>query len=267
MDEALAADAAARSGPYAGTVGAFVVPASRLEEVAASRVRPPQVSVILDRHVDRALAHVAAFDAVPIVALETPRNVDATRGELIETLIAWSHVRPGRIAVFCEVVGGATPLTRVDDALERLALERRTSRAFAAKIRTGGETPEMIPSDELLTHVLAACARLDIPFKATAGLHHPLRSKREGMTQHGFLNLLVASAVAHRDSDAFATIQAALEEEDSSAFVLEDDALIWRDHRFGAATLAAMRVELFSSFGSCSLTEPIDGLRELGFLE
>src|SRR5207245_1843911 len=44
-----------------------------------------------------------------------------------------------------------------------------------AKIRTGGVTAEAFPDPDRLSGFLLAAARRRLPFKATAGLHHPLR--------------------------------------------------------------------------------------------
>jgi hypothetical protein len=120
-----------------------------------------------------------------------------------------------------------------------------------AKVRCGGS---VLPSVPALAELVQACRRLEVPFKATAGLHHPVRSGDD----HGFLNLLAAAV--------FGDEEEALAEEDPSAFAVTDETFGWRDRRAEADEIARIRRELFVSFGSCSAQEPIDGLRELGFL-
>ena len=120
-----------------------------------------------------------------------------------------------------------------------------------AKVRCGGS---VLPSVPALAEFVQACRRLEVPFKATAGLHHPVRSGDE----HGFLNLLAASV--------FGDEEEALAEEDPSAFSVAEDAYVWRERRAGRDEIASIRRELFVSFGSCSAQEPIDGLRALGML-
>src|ERR1039458_1007223 len=44
------------------------------------------------------------------------------------------------------------------------------------KVRTGGLTPEAIPESEAVADFLCRAAARRLPFKATAGLHHPIRS-------------------------------------------------------------------------------------------
>jgi hypothetical protein len=119
-----------------------------------------------------------------------------------------------------------------------------------AKVRCGGS---VLPSVPALAEFVQACKRLEVPFKATAGLHQPLRHGNE----HGFLNLL-ASAV-------FGDEEEALADEDPDSFEVSAASFRWRAQTAGALELSQAR-ELFVSFGSCSAQEPIDGLRALGML-
>ena len=119
-----------------------------------------------------------------------------------------------------------------------------------AKVRCGGSVLPTVPA---LAEFVLACRRLEIPFKATAGLHHPVRRGDE----HGFLNLL-AAAVFEDEEDALA-------EEDPAAFAVSAESFRWRDLSADAYEVARAR-ELFVSFGSCSAQEPIDGLAALGML-
>ena len=59
-------------------------------------------------------------------------------------------------------------------------------RGAFAKVRCGGAT---VPTVAELAAFIRACREAGVPFKATAGLHHPIR--RDG--EHGFLNLLAAA--------------------------------------------------------------------------
>ena len=109
-------------------------------------------------------------------------------------------------------------------------------RGAAAKIRCGGGT---VPSTAELATFIRACRDADVPFKATAGLHHPVR--RDG--EHGFLNLLAAAA-----SD---DVEAMLESEDPEELLAVD---------------ARRAREALRSIGSCSFWEPVDELKALGVL-
>jgi hypothetical protein len=139
-------------------------------------------------------------------------------------------------------------------------------RGLRAKIRTGGVTQDAFPSAEAVAEFIRACRREGVPFKATAGLHHPLRCARPLTyepnaavgTMHGFVNVFIAAALP---DDA----EAILEETDPRAFAFTDDAATWRDRRVDLAGLKAMRT-FATSFGACSFEEPIDELKELGWL-
>ena len=104
-----------------------------------------------------------------------------------------------------------------------------------------------------LAEFVQACRRLEVPFKATAGLHQPLRHGDE----HGFLNVLAAAV--------FGDEEEALADEDPGSFAVSPESFRWRERTAGANEIAESR-ELFVSFGSCSAQEPIDGLRALGLL-
>lgn len=139
-------------------------------------------------------------------------------------------------------------------------------RGLRAKIRTGGITKDAFPTPDAVANFIRACKREGVPFKATAGLHHPLRCVRPLTYEpnavvgpmHGFVNVFLAAALV---DDA----EAILRETDAKAFTFDDDGAAWRDRRVSLGDLEAMR-ELATSFGSCSFEEPIDDLKELGWL-
>jgi hypothetical protein len=117
------------------------------------------------------------------------------------------------------------------------------------KVRCGPTPP---PIDEL-ANVVRSCRANGVPFKATAGLHHPVR--RNG--QHGFLNLLAAAI--------FGDEEAALAEDDPGAFRVAGEVLGWGDRTASIAEIERGR-KLFVAFGSCSFSEPVDDLISLGYL-
>jgi hypothetical protein len=142
-----------------------------------------------------------------------------------------------------------------------------------AKIRTGGETPDKFPAPESVIEFIRLCVASDVPFKATAGLHHPLRSVHRFTYQpesasgimHGFLNVFLAAAFLRAGMKAEFAVQL-LNEESSQAFKFELDRVGWRQHRLSRHEIAAARQGFAVSFGSCSFTEPIEDLRSLHLL-
>jgi hypothetical protein len=136
-----------------------------------------------------------------------------------------------------------------------------------AKIRTGGLTPEAFPSSQDIAQFLRQCAQHGVAFKATAGLHHPIRCVRPLTyepdaprgTMHGFINVFMAAALLPH-------AEAILEEADPQAFAFDDDTASWRNHAVMTDDLARVREEFAISFGSCSFEEPVKDLQELGWL-
>jgi hypothetical protein len=142
-----------------------------------------------------------------------------------------------------------------------------------AKVRTGGLTPDAIPSTEAVGRFLFEAARRRIPFKATAGLHHPIRAERAltyaidspRATMHGFLNVFAAAVLAWNGMELQEIVQL-LEERDPAALEFGESDLRWRGHRVTTAQIEEARREFAHSFGSCSFEEPVTELRELGLL-
>jgi hypothetical protein len=142
-----------------------------------------------------------------------------------------------------------------------------------AKVRTGGLTPDAIPPTEALADFLTDAALRRIAFKATAGLHHPIRSRRPltyavdspCATMHGFVNVFVAAAFAWQAAER-SLLMDVLNEADAAAFEFLPGELRWRGRRIAAADVQCARLDFAHSFGSCSFAEPVADLRILGWL-
>ena len=149
----------------------------------------------------------------------------------------------------------------------------RKRRGLRAKIRSGGITADAFPAIANVAEFIRACREKGIAFKATAGLHHPLRCVKPLTyepnaatgTMHGFVNVFLAAALVQGGMNAADGAQL-LEERDPKAFVFNDQGAAWRDRRAGLAALATTRSTFALSFGSCSFEEPIGELKELGLL-
>lgn len=137
-----------------------------------------------------------------------------------------------------------------------------------AKVRTGGVRADLYPSPEHLARFIMACSSTDMPFKATAGLHHPVRQYSESVqtTEHGFLNVFIASALANIKRINENEIIAVLEETDPDSFVFENETLKWGDHVLDLDEIDETRSFFAISFGACSFDEPLEDLRQLGLI-
>src|SRR5262249_3283632 len=109
-----------------------------------------------------------------------------------------------------------------------------------------------------------------LPFKATAGLHHPIRSPyaltyaadAPRAELHGFLNVFMAAAFAWHGQRP---IERILAETDAGTFRFDEQAR-WRDWSLTVGQIQEARHEFAHSFGSCSFEEPVHDLEALGFL-
>jgi hypothetical protein len=140
-----------------------------------------------------------------------------------------------------------------------------------AKIRMGGIKPEAIPSTKSVAQFILKCAELKLPFKATAGLHHPIRAEQAltyehdapRAVMHGFINVLIASAFAYYgDKD----IESILNETDASNFKFEDDKACYKDRCLSINQIIEARHKFIHSVGSCSFDEPVHDLKKLDWL-
>jgi hypothetical protein len=131
-------------------------------------------------------------------------------------------------------------------------------------------TQDAFPSAAQITRFIARCNSRGVAFKATAGLHHPLRCVRPLTyepasptgTMHGFLNVFLAAALIYNGYPV-ALAEQMLSDDDPPSLRVEADSVSWRGHRLTTAEVAASRSRLAISFGSCSFAEPVAELRAL----
>jgi hypothetical protein len=190
LDDALEADAEARSHEHGSVIGRFVVPAARLEELPAGH---PPLSVVLASAEDaEAVAGADGVEAVELV-LGGPRPQSA------DLVADYRALQPLGVETYFELVLGEGWRDDVPAAVGAVAAVRGR-----VKLRCGGAST---PSVEQVALVIACCRDASVPFKATAGLHHAVRRGEE----HGFLNLLAATTAPPGG------LEAVLAEEDPGA--------------------------------------------------
>jgi hypothetical protein len=254
---------AARSGPHAWMLGRFIVAAPLL--ATWSSVRLP-FSVIVDAQPDalERLAIVAA-NGGHIEALEIPlpknKSIEEVAGAIgrLGTDIATAGL--GDVPAFVELPRGEHWLGSLPVVMSSLA-----GAVLGGKLRCGGVTAEAFPSVAEVAAFIVAARDANVAFKATAGLHHPIRHRdpTSGFMMHGFLNLIAAAALAQRvDSQ---TLQRVVAEEEPNAFTFDDASFSWRSERIGIAELTQTREDAFIAYGSCSFSEPVEDLAALGLL-
>jgi hypothetical protein len=267
MDPAVRNYAQYRSGHSAWALGRFIVPASRLNQMASSlrliQARPQgswRCAALLGTDLTADLEQIRAFNDLTGAAVDTV-EVKATSersvGELMGRL-------PHGLTAYFEVPIDRDPVELVS------AIGRSGGRA---KVRTGGVTQDAFPSTAHLLRFIRRCTGTGVPFKATAGLHHPMRAEYRLTyapdsprgTMFGFLNLLLAAAFVREgmpDTDATRL----LEEGSVDAIQANNDGISWLGNRLSCTSLSHSRRDGMISFGSCSFTEPIGELESLGLL-
>ena len=146
------------------------------------------------------------------------------------------------------------------DSLHQLA----ESGTIGAKARTGGLDKASFPSSEVVASFLQETMNLDVPFKLTAGLHHPLPmdDAETGGRMHGFLNVLLGAALVQAHDLSRVELVELLDETNPKAFSFRERSIAWKGQDAGIDDIEEMR-SLFVGFGSCSVTEPIEGLESL----
>lgn len=264
MPAAAAEYAAGLAGPSAWMLGRFVTPATRLPELLDARRASPgggpwKVSAIVrDGSVDD-LAALAAFNAAA-AGLAVVDSVEA-KPQALEG-VDWLAERCAAVGpVYVEIVpdgDAAAWLARVQDL------------GLCAKIRTGGVTAEAFPTPAAVAAFLAEAHRLDVPVKATAGLHHALRGTYRltyeptsaSARMYGYLNVLLAAAALEGGAAPDAA-EALLVDADAGALHFGDDAVGWGAAVFPVSAIRRLRARRLVSFGSCSFREPADELAPL----
>jgi hypothetical protein len=261
-----------RDGPDALALGRFIVPITRLAEFeeAAREVmleswnkQPWPLSVLVSGDTKAAVEQMLKFNCHHWSGSEDGHAlIDAVelKAASVQDIEGQQRALPSFFQRYIEI-----PLTGDTNLLVK-AIARTGARA---KVRTGGTTAGAFPNSRELLGFIEACYREKVAFKATAGLHHPVRGQyrltyeegSESGTMYGFLNLFLAAALI-AGGEPTAVALDALEETDPRAFEFSDGAISWRGHRFDAATLSQLRSSAVS-FGSCSFREPVDELGRL----
>ncbi len=299
LEDAFRNYATHRSGPNAWLLSHFICPANRLEELGSPLVPPAPagplgISVLglqstgsgdFVEQVTDSLKLISSFESTPSrdmrvhgIELVLPSEVvtNEDREEVAKLVAAaseaieWSNLPA--ITPFFEAgkLPGTDATRRTIHAIADHNNKWSGSRCLPAafKLRTGGVTADAFPTVGLVAAVISTCRDYRVPFKCTAGLHHPIRRYHEsvGTEMHGFLNVLAAGVLAHVRSASESDLRAILADGDPSHFRFDDDGLTWQAERATLAEIADARRRLIVSFGSCNVEEPLEDLRELGLL-
>ena len=227
-----------RESEQAAVVGRFLVPSARLGALDELFARDGGEGIEFGVVVSGGEVEGLGALAGRVTSVELRGAVDDVEG--------W-HERCPQAEVFVE----GAPVEAVARAWERDV-------RVGAKLRCGGLEAVAFPSVEAVASFISDCVRLEVPFKATAGLHQPLRDwdPEIRVFHHGFLNLWAATVLAANGA-ARDELITCLELQDAEA---------WWQLGLGAAELQGAR-RWFTAFGTCSIEEPLEGLAAIGFFD
>ncbi|MDF1606059.1 hypothetical protein [Nocardioides sp. YIM 152315] len=254
LPDAAAAHQRRRSDEHADLVGTFV---ARDTDLPALKSTPLALSVVVTGGAGQIAGAAGLARKLHIavegleIALRDPADpvgaarrvvaaVDAARGE---------GLLDDHVPVFVEIPASCPEPTWLATADEVAAAEHRL------KFRTGGLEASAYPTSGTVAAWIDAALDRETAFKCTAGLHRAVRhTGDDGFEHQGFLNVLVATRLAF-DGSPRPEVEAVLEQREPAVLV----------EGAGEIDLAGAR-RWFTSFGSCSVTEPLDDLLALGLV-
>jgi hypothetical protein len=248
-----------RQGRHAPVLGRFIVDLSRLvelREIAGHSIREMSLSVVAST-TDWASLLPLIEDGLPIETVEVKVDHAVDVGRIRECF-------PASVPIYFETPAGAS----YSELLDAIA-----SAGARAKLRLGGIVAEAFPSPQVVASLIAAIAERHISFKATAGLHHPIRSCHRFTSEpaslsgmmHGFVNLFCAASLLFFDGE-LRDAGRLLADGDPTAWRFTNDEIGWRDFKWNSEQVQSVRRNFLTSFGSCSFEEPLRDLETLGWL-
>jgi hypothetical protein len=240
-------------------LGRFVTGVGKLGELRAviGSLRPPDLPWPVTVVAPDAAAATGVIRSADIGGIKV-ESVEVKAATLADVMLL-GRAADRRREVYVEVA--------LDESLPAM-LDALAAAKVSAKVRTGGVTPEAFPPAHGLAAFLRGCADRDLPFKATAGLHHPLRgvypvtydTTAKPASMFGFLNVFLAAILMRGSKLSDADAVALLDESDPSAFSIQDQSIGWREYVASVDSIQSARSRFATSFGSCSLREPVGEL-------
>lgn len=278
IDAAVAGYRNARSSTDHWVAGRFLCPSSELVGLAGELTRTTrpgedkwEIGVILEADPSHGVGAAAAISQafhiemqpVAIIASADAKITDRSVAGIAATLDSISSIQP-EVFAFLEVDRTSSVAGQIVRVAQSL---RDRVGAGGVKLRCGGAGDAFVPSIEEVAEFIVAATDQRIPFKATAGLHEPIRrfDKESGSARHGFVNLLIASGAAANGEPA-STVEAIVAETDPDAFSMRPAFATWKDISIAGSAMRRTRTHGFVAFGSCNFDQPVEALSRLGFL-
>ncbi len=243
---------ARRSSWYADYVGPFVCSIELLDRV--ERALTDAGGDVLDVTVTAARGPAALAGIGPAAEVFTHVRIVALE-------VALKDYAPAGVAAVlrdCGLLRTAYVEVPVPDVVEGLVADL-VAAGLRLKLRTGGVTAAAFPDDGALANAIHTAVRGGVAFKCTAGLHNAIRHRdpTTGFEHHGFLNVALAAQAA-LDGASVDGVRARLADSDA-------DRVKARIGDLTDAEVMDLRRQ-FTSFGTCSVLEPLADLHALGLI-
>ena len=209
---------------------------------------------------------IQSFEVLPPKEVFNSDNTDSIKNFLIyssEFLFQFKD----KVEFYCELPfseklnDNLTAIKKHNDNINLLKI--------SVKLRTGGVTPQQIPTSRDVANAILLCAKQKIPLKATAGLHVPVPNDNPqvGAKLHGFLNVFSCMLFCY-DGQLLnlQEIEKIISSYSYSDFKFSDKGLHVGDKFIANSKIAELRKLYIKSFGTCSFLEPIEHLHENHFI-
>ncbi len=200
-----------------------------------------------------------------------PTSVLDSSANLLELLDQTSHQLTDQngLTVFYEVTLDEEWRKNLMTAIPAIAQHnQQTGHRNGFKLRCGGVIASAFPTAEQIAHALILCRDHSVPFKATAGLHHPIRHYNDSVQtkMHGFINVFGAGILAHIHQLTPEQTIAILNDEDPRHFHFTESHFAWKNLSAASEQINPIRQNRLIAYGSCSFDEPREDMQKLGWL-
>ncbi len=261
------------AGESGWMLGRCILPANQLRQVGLHPGFCYSV-IVCSELTEEELEQLSIFSrqhrGVKMVETKLPDSMDspeACADHLLHLKAKLNRAELQNVQLFLET-GNLVSTATLASSLAAFNTQREGGKIISragCKIRCGGQTKEDFPTLAQVAEAIAICRRQDIPIKFTAGLHQPLPhySPDLQVLQHGFINIFAAALLSWSCDLSIEQIAACLDEEKAHHFDFTKEGLSWHGHTISTGEIKRLRQRKVISFGSCSFSEPVAGLRSL----
>lgn len=172
------------------------------------------------------------------------------------------------VYLFLECFTGPDWKKNIKSFINSIELHNENSANTGFKLRTGGVEAYAFPPVDFIALSIRECLDRKVPMKFTAGLHHPFRHYDNNIKtmMHGFVNVFAAGIIAARHNISNKGIKEILNDENPGNFIFDDNGFSWKDWKVDIKDIKFARENLVTSYGTCSIDEPIHDLKSINLL-